>query len=225
MTLIIAVEAVDCMVLAADSLTTVRDRVVSCDTVKIHQVSATDVAAGAGASRIQGRYWSEILPGFLERWAGPGPAQIAPHFKRFLDAEIQQVDRRNIGACAGGNTFLIAGLDPSSGRPDIWSVERHGDVRSFLPARPASPQNPTARIWWIGDTQGLQAHVASTASRYSEGMTEDEAVAFAVQAIIDGMASARAAGIRSIGGDYAYWAVATGDGVKLNRKRSGIPCP
>ena len=149
---------------------------------------------------------------------------IAPHLKRFLDAEVQQVDRRNFGACVGGNTFLVAGIDPQSGRPDIWCVERHGDDRSFQPASLASPQNPPARIWWIGDTQGLQVHLASTARRFFEGMTEDEAVAFAVQAIIDGMASSRAVGIRSIGGKYVYWAVASRDGVRMNRKRSGIPC-
>lgn len=132
MTLIIAVEAANCMVMAADSLTTVRDRVVSCDTLKIHQVSVTDVAAGAGASRIQGRYWSENLPVFLDRWAGPGPAQTAPDLKRFLDAEIEQVDPKNFGACAGGNTFLIAG--PTLRRVDPTSVRRATRRRPVIPA-------------------------------------------------------------------------------------------
>ena len=55
LTLIVAVEAADCIVMAANSLTTTSGRVISCDTQKLHQVSATDIAASAGASRLQGR--------------------------------------------------------------------------------------------------------------------------------------------------------------------------
>jgi len=225
LTLIVAVEAAECFIMAADILTTTNGRVISSDTQKLHQVSTTGIAAGAGVSRMQGRHWSDIISGFLPQWGGPHPAQTAHQLKQFFDAEIARVDPRNIGACAGENTFLVAGPDPAGGRMDVWSIERKEDRRQFQPASLAHPNAPPARIWWLGDTQSLQGHIAATAAAYSAGMSEQQAVAFAVQAIIDGTSIARSANVATIGGDYVYSAVATQDGVIFSRHPSRVLCP
>jgi len=109
LTLIVAVEAANCFVMAADSLTTMKGKVVSCDTQKLHQVSRTHIAAGAGRALVGTRYWSQVIPSFVGQWVGPCLMQAVAQFRSFLDTEIATVDPKNHGACAGGNTFLVAG--------------------------------------------------------------------------------------------------------------------
>lgn len=224
MTLIVALEAKDCFVMAADSITTLSGRVVGCDTQKVHQLSAMSIAATAGRSHLSGRYWSQILAGFLGRWTGPSPAQTAADLHPFLDAEIAQVPRVH-GNCGGGNTILVAGPDPINGGFDVWSIDRVGDRRYFVPPVPGQPNVPPARVWWLGDTQHLLAHIVQTAANYVAGMSEAQAIAFAARAIADGTAIVRGLGITTIGGDHIYLAVATQAGVFFSRRPSGVPCP
>jgi len=224
MTLIVALEAKDCFVMAADSLTTLSGRAVGCDTQKVHQVSVMSMAATAGRSHLSGRYWSQILDSFLRNWAGPSPAQTAADLHPFLEAEIAQVPRVH-GNCSGGNTILVAGFDLTKRGFDVWSIGRVGDRRFFEAPVPVQPATPPARVWWLGDTQHLQAHIVQTAANYAAGMSEAHAIAFAEKAIVDGTAIARGLGIITIGGNYIYVAVATQAGVFFSRRLSGVPCP
>jgi hypothetical protein len=223
-TLIIGVRAADCFVVAADSLTTGGGGGIKCDTVKVHQVTDSLIAAGAGNARVLGRYWHEILPDFLEASFLAPVSTAVPGLRAFLDSEISQVPRNNIGACSGGNNFLVGGASSVVG-PDVWLIERIADRRAFEQERAEPPAAPATPIWWLGDLQGLEPHMSTTTAAYAANMTESRAVAFAAKAIADGIKAARSIGLRTIGGSYVFVAVAAAAGVTFRWLPSGVPCP
>jgi Proteasome subunit len=224
LTLIICIKATDYIVMAADRLTTVGQRVISCDTQKLHQISSHAITTASGCSMILGRYWSQIIPNFLSLWVGPDFATIVSEFRQSLDSEIAHVPKNNVGACVGGNAFLLAGFDPTTSGMVISRIERFGDARKFSPETIVAPAAQPRYISWIGDTANLKAYIDSKDQTYSPGLSQPQAINFAVDAIVDGIRHARNAGITTIGGDFVYAAVASQAGVSFSRRASGFPC-
>lgn len=130
MTLIVCLKAKDCIVIAADSLTSLGGKIVSCTTEKLHQVAADAVTAGCGLSRVLGVGWRAILGGFSAPPPGTAFAAIVSQLQAFLDGIIGQVPKSNLRACRGGNTFLLAGHDAAN--------RGHGS-RQVDPARGPAP--------------------------------------------------------------------------------------
>lgn len=64
MTLIVCLKAKDCIVIAADSLTSLGKNIVSCTTEKLHQVATDAVTVSCGLSRVQGIGWQANLADF-----------------------------------------------------------------------------------------------------------------------------------------------------------------
>lgn len=230
MTLIVCLKAQDCIVFAADSITTVQKNgadsveVVSCDTRKLHSLSGLAIAAGAGTARIRGRYWSDRISGFAPSAATIGLADLAQEFKSHLNVQMAEVSN-DVGARIGGNTFLIAGFDSSSGGFAVLKTVRGYVHKEFGDLAVVSDAGSSGYIEFIGDTEGLATHIAQVTSAYVPTMDRKQAELFAVKAISDGILAAQAAGLASVGGKNIYVATVDRSGVQSSMHPSGVNCP
>lgn len=223
MTIILSFKVADGMVMAADSLTSVSGRTVSCTTQKIHKVGASALAGGAGKSMILGEYWSEILPRFSP--ATTSLDQVAGEFRLFLDDIISKVPDNPIGARQGGNTFILVGPEASGGRGGAIVLQRIGNNRSFEPNDPLCSGSENSFLHWAGDTTDrIEAHMAAVERAYDPNMTKEEAIDFANNAIIGAIQADQAGGGTTIGGDFVLTGTAYGTTVELVERPTGIAC-
>lgn len=197
MTLILCLRGDGCVVMAADSLTTTPSKVLSTKTVKVHQTSERSLAVACGAAQLNGQYWSAIL----KRFAPDTVHTTAADLRVFLDSEIANASKTH-GACAGGNTFVVADLPPPATDPDIWFIDRIADRRHFLDERLESAAEGPRYIEWFGDTSDLGPALDRIGAAYLPRMPEDKAREFARNALIEAIDEAQHAGIRTIGGDF-----------------------
>ncbi len=102
MTLIVCLKALDCVVMAADSLTTRGRTVTSCTTVKLHRIGVEAVTAGCGLSQVMGQDWGTVLSKFPLAASGTPFANVAADLKAFLEAAIASFPRNNVGATQRG---------------------------------------------------------------------------------------------------------------------------
>ncbi len=211
--------------MAADSLTSTRGVVKSCQTSKLHRISNGAVVAACGLARVLNRPWSEIL----EQFSAPtdsSPTQLASELKTFLDQEISRVARNNFGACSGGNTFIVVVDDPTGAHPVILSIERDGDDRKF---KSPNTLNPAAGVrdhisWW-GDTPKIEEYLTTRRATYQPEMEEAVAVAFAQETIRGAIAASASAGQTSIGGEFiSVGVVRSTAGGEVTRNPTNMPC-
>lgn len=224
MTLVVALKAKDCIVMAADSLTSLGGKVVSCTTEKLYQVAADAVTAGCGLSRVQGAGWQAILPRFPRPPLGTAFATTVSQLQAFLDTIIGKVPTSNVGACQGGNSFLLAGHDAASSGMAVAMLTRVGDRRQFAPPATASNVSSYNYIDWIGDTASASTYIASKTALYAPGLSPDAAVDFAVDAIINGINASLEVGNHTIGGEFVSVALVLADRVTLSHYPTNIPC-
>jgi hypothetical protein len=221
-TLILGFKAAHGIVIAADSLTSVTGRTVSCTTRKVHKVGTTAIAAGAGKSTIMGKYWSEILPEFSP--SSKDLDTMVHELRQFFDAVIGEVPKNSIGGCRGGNTFILAGAT-LSGDAAVYLLERIGDRRTFESTKLICSGREERFLKWAGDTSDrIAAHMKDVENAYEPSMTCEEAIAFATDAIIGAIHADRAGGGTSIGGDFVLIGTVFGDAVDLLERPTGIPC-
>lgn len=205
MTLIVCLKAQGCIVIAADSLTTsASGKVFKSTTKKIHMIESNAATVGCGLARVKGVYWGDVFKKYTKAPAGTNFTGLTTHLKSFLTSIIQTVPRNNVGACAGGNTFLLAGYDPYSAGMIISEITRHNDNRifdSFTPIVSCSlAQN---YISWHGDTESVGMHIALRTMRYSDKMFTYQAMEFAIDAIRDGIkAHKKLMAKTTIGGEH-----------------------
>jgi hypothetical protein len=223
-TLIVGLKAEDCIVMAADSLTSLGGKVVSCTTEKLHLVATDAVTAGCGLSRVQGAGWRAILANFSTPPLGTAFAATVSQLQAFLDGIIGQVPTSYVGACQGGNTFLLAGHDAANSGMAVAKLTRLGDRRQFAPATTASNVSSHNFIEWIGDTTSVSTYIASKTALYVPGMPPNAAVDFAVDAIINGITASIAVGNHTIGGEFVSVALVLAGRVTFSRHPTGIPC-
>jgi hypothetical protein len=223
-TLIVCLKAKDCIVMAADSLTSLGGKIVSCTTEKLHRVATDAVTASCGLSRVQGAGWRAILANFPAPPHGTAFAATVSQLQAFLDGIIGQVPKGNVGACQGGNTFLLAGHDVANSGMAVTRLTRLGDRRQFAPATTASNVSSLNYIEWIGDTTAVLTYIASKTALYVPGMPPNAAVNFAVDAIINGITASLAAGNQTIGGEFVSVALVSAGSVTFSRHPTGIPC-
>lgn len=224
MTLIVCLKAKYCIVIAADSLTSRGGKIVSCTTEKLHQVATDAVTAGSGLSRVQNVGWRAILAGYSAPPPGTAFAATVSQLQAFLDGIIGKVPKGNVGACQGGNTFLLAGHDAANSGMAIAKLTRLGDRRQFEPVTMVSHASSHNDIEWIGDTTAIMAHITSKTALYVSCMLPNAAVDFAVDAIIDGITASQAVGNHTIGGEFVSVALVAADSVTFSRHPTGIPC-
>ncbi|MGR0188402.1 hypothetical protein [Azospirillum aestuarii] len=224
MTLIVCLKAKDCIVIAADSLTSLGRKIVSCTTEKLHNVATDAVTAGCGLSRVQGTGWQAILAGFPAPSPGTAFATTVLQLQAFLEGIIGQVPKGNVGACQGGNTFLLAGHDVVNSDMAVARLTRLWDRRQFEPATMDSHASSHNYIEWIGDTTAVTAYIASKTALYVPDMPPKDAVDFAVGAITGGITASLAAGNHTIGGEFVSVALVSAGSVAFSRYPTGIPC-
>lgn len=224
MTLIVCLKAKDCIVIAADSLTSRGGKIFSCTTEKLHQVATDAVTAGCGLSRVMGAGWHSILSNFSTPPSGTGIAVTALQLQAFLGEVMGQVPKNNIGACQGGNEFLLAGYDVVNSGMATMKLNRIDDQRQFETAAMASDVTNHNFIEWIGDKKPVETYIANMTSRYVPGMSPDAAVKFAIDAIIGGISASLAAGNHTIGGEFVSVALVSAGNVDLSQHSTGIPC-
>lgn len=224
LTLIICLKAQDCVVMAADSLTTRGDTTTSCTTEKLHQVGPESVTAGCGLSQVMGMDWRTLLAKFPPLPTGSAFDDVLTRLHGFLDDAISRIPTNMVGANRGGNTFLLAGHhDPCSGTV-VARLTRGNIDRQFQEPMIASDPSNLAYIDWIGDLTAIEAYISNRTSIYKPGMSEDDAVDFAVSAIKDGIRASVQAGNRTIGGEIISVAVVKSGHVTLFHKPSGFAC-
>lgn len=224
MTLVVCLKARDCIVISADSLTSLGGEIVSCTTEKLHQVGTAAVTVGCGLSRVQGIGWGPLLANFR---APPNDTAIAvtvSQLQAFLNEIVGRVPRSNVGACQGGNTFLLAGHDVANSGMAVARLTRLGDRRQFEAATTVSNASDHNYIEWIGDTMPVSTYIATKTAQYVPDMSQDAAVDFAIKAIIDGIAASLAMGNHTIGGEFVSVALVSASNVTSSRHATGIPC-
>lgn len=224
MTLIVCLKAKDCIVVAADSLTSIGGKIVSCTTEKLHQVATDAVTANCGLSRVQGASWQAILTQFPAPPSGTAISATIFQLQAFLDGVIGQVPKGNIGACQGGNTFLLAGYDIANSGMAVTKLPRIGDRRQFEATVTVSNAASHNYIEWIGDTTPVSSYIKSRTALYVPDMQQKAAVDFAVTAIIDGITASLAAGNHTIGGEFVSVALVSAGNVNFSHYSTGIPC-
>ena len=223
-TLIVCLKAENCIVMAADSLTSLGGKVVSCTTEKLHRVATDAVTAGCGLSRVQGAGWQAILANFPTLPLGTAFAATVSDLQAFLDEIIGQVPTSNAGACRGGNTFLLAGHNATNSGMEVAMLTRLGDRRRFEPVTTVSSVSSHNCIKWIGDKASVSTHIVSTCALYVPDMSPNAAVKFAVDAIIGGITASLAVGNHTIGGEFVSVALVLAGRVDISRHPTGIPC-
>lgn len=224
MTLIVCLKALDCVVMAADSLTTRGRTVTSCTTVKLHRIGVEAVTAGCGLSQVMGQDWGTVLSQFPLAASGTPLANVAADLKAFLEAAIARFPRNNVGATQGGNEFLLSGHDAAGPGVAVTRLVRKNMDYLFQAPVPASPATAPSFIEWIGDRASVEGHIVSTNARYAPGMTEAVAIDFAVTAIRDGILASIVAGNHTIGGDFVDYAVVRAGSATRSRVPSGVTC-
>ncbi len=210
--------------MSADSLTSLGGKIVSCTTEKLHQVATDAVTVGCGLSRVQGTSWGTILADFPAPPNGTAIAVTASQLQAFLDGIIGRVPKSSVGACRGGNTFLLAGHDVANSGMAVTRLTRLGDRRQFEAGATASNTSDHNYIEWIGDTTPVSTYIASKTAQYDPDMSQDVAVDFAIRAIIDGIAASLAAGNHTIGGEFVSVALVKAGNVTFSRHPTGVPC-
>lgn len=224
MTLIVCLKARDCIVIAADSLTSLGKKIVSCTTEKLHQVAANAVAVGCGLSRVQGIGWRAILVDFPAPLNGTAIAATGSQLQAFFDGVIGRVPKGDVGACRGGNTFLLAGHDVANLGMAVIRLTRLGDRRQFEAATMASNESDHDYIEWIGDTTPVSTYIGRKTALYVPNMPQNAAIEFAIAGIIDGITASLAAGNHTIGGEFVSVALVSAGNVTFSRHPTGIPC-
>jgi len=223
-TLILCLKARDCIVISADSLTSLGGKIVSCTTEKLHQVGTDAVTVSCGLSRVNDKGWGTILADFPAPPKGTAIAATVSRLQAFLNEIIGRVPKSNVGACQGGNTFLLAGHDVANSGMAVTQLTRLGDRRQFEAATTVSNASDHDYIEWIGDTTPVSTYIASKTALYDPDMPQDAAVEFAIKAIIDGIAASLAAGNHTIGGEFVSVALVSASNVTSSRHPTGIPC-
>lgn len=124
--------------------------------------------------------------------------------KNFLDSIMSKTDPSNHGACSGGNIFLLAGYDQISRGMFISELTRIGDRRHFESDTPVvSCALAANHISWHGDTDSVAVFIAMRTMGYSSGMSKEQAIEFAINAIRDGIKAHSKSGIKqTIGGNH-----------------------
>jgi hypothetical protein len=224
LTLIVCLKAQDCVVLAADSLTTRGGTVTSCTTEKLHRIGVEAVTAGCGLSRVMGQDWSGMLDAFPQAAAETPFTTLASHLNAFLESMIARIPRHHIGANRGGNTFLLAAPNHSGAGMAVARLTRINIDYRFQAPSIASSTSDDRYIDWIGDVDVVAAHRAAVEAAYAPGMSEADAIDFAVAAIRDGIAASVAAGNHTIGGDLVGVAVVGAGTANLFQVPSDRPC-
>lgn len=224
MTLIVCLKAQNCVVLAADSLTTRGGTVTSCTTAKLHQIGVEAVTAGCGLSRVIGQDWHEMLDAFPQAAAETPFTTLVCHLNAFLESMIARIPRQNFGANRGGNTFLLAAPDHSGVGMAVAQLTRTNIDYSFQAPSTASSASDDRYIDWIGDVDVVAAHRATVEAAYVPGMSEADAIRFAVAAIRDGIVASVAAGNHTIGGDIVSVAVVGVGRADIFQVPSDHPC-
>lgn len=223
-TLIVCLKAIDCIVIAADSLTSIGNRIVSCTTKKLHKVAPDAVTAGCGLARVHGNNWQQILGCFPVQPSSTVFATTLSNLNSFFDKIIGQVSKSNIGACKGGNTFLLAGYDAANSGMAVGKLTRLGDRRQFEPVTMVSRASNQNYIEWIGDTTAVVDHIEVINALYVPSMEQQVAVDFAIDAIIGGITASQNAGNHTIGGDFVSVALVSNGSVTFSQHPTGIPC-
>ncbi|WP_336764003.1 hypothetical protein [Asaia sp. VD9] len=224
MTLIVCLKAEDCIVFAADSLSSRGDAIISCTTQKLHAVAQDAVIASAGCSRVLGRNWQEILADFSQLRSGTDPSITTSELQQFLGKVIGEVPRDIHGACRGGNTFLLAGYGVASPGMVVNKLTRVSDLRYFEPVKTVSDAASDNYIEWIGDTEKVSGYTRAKNALYIPNMAKDVAVNFAIAAINEGIAASLAVGNHTIGGEFVSVALVSAGQVELSRHPASSPC-
>lgn len=230
MTLIVCLKAKDCVVFAADSLTTKKkygtDEIVevSSETIKSHDIQNRAVAAGCGMSRIQGRYWSDIIAGFSPEASEGDFLALTRDFREFVNREMTVLGP-DPSARQGGNTFLLAGFDGTQGGMVVSEVIRNTIDKQFQAERVISSASSPSYIEFIGDKDKISEYIEVCKSKYVPGMERDEAEEFAIDAIISGISAAKGHGVTSIGGDFVLVATVDQTSVTISRRGTNTSCP
>lgn len=208
MTLIVCLKADNCIILAADSLTTkTRGGVVSRNTKKIHKIAMNAAVAVCGLAKVNNHNWEYHLASYKSSNA---PAALISaknqKLKNFLDSIMSKTNPSNHGACSGGNTFLLAGYDQISRGMFISEITRVGDRRFFESDTPiVSCALATSHISWHGDTNSIATFIAMRTMNYSDKMSKNQALEFALDAIRDGIRAHSKPGIKpTIGGENIF---------------------
>lgn len=203
MTLIVCMKAKGCIVIAADSLTTHPSRgVISLTTKKIHTLGTNAATAGCGLARVNQKDWESIFRSYRQHPAGTSFSQVTADLKLFLDKQIQKVDPKNVGACIGGNTFLLAGYDQCTKGFVISEITRIGDRRLFESPTIISCTLAPSYLSWHGDTTNIAPYLASRNTVYSAAMNRDQAIDFSINSIKGAIAIHSGRKIGTIGGTH-----------------------
>lgn len=224
MTLIVGLKAKDCIVIAADSLTSLGEKIVNCKTQKLRKVAENAVTAGCGLARVLSNDWQTILRRFPIPSPGTAFTEIASQLNNFFNEIIGEVPKNNFGACQGGNTFLLAGYDAANSDLTLAKLTRLGDNRKFLDPKITSLASNQEYIEWIGDTASIEAYIEMKTALYVADMSQIDAINFAACAIMDGITASQTAGVQTIGGEFVSIALISANGVKFYQYPTEIRC-
>ncbi|MBL7234896.1 hypothetical protein [Komagataeibacter oboediens] len=222
MTLIVCLKARDCFVIAADSLTSRGQNTLNSATVKLHRVGPNAVVANCGLAMVGGKYWDGILSGFTPSGTGTPLATTSNDLQIFLSGVIGGVPKNNVGACAGGNTFLLAGYDSAASCMGVSKLRRIGDRRVFEERMNYLIPSSCYYVEWLGDTTSIMKYINKKTKCYHADMSQQDAVTFAVNAIRGGITASQAAGKTTIGGDVIQVAIVSDTNVVFSN-HSPIP--
>ena len=220
-------KAQNCIVFAADSLTSISGRVVTCTATKIHRLSAKAVAAGCGWAGTSTRKWSDVFAEFEAPTEPDGSPVSTTEIISTLQSSLNglvDIPRSNVMACQGGNTFLAATCDPATGKLAISRIERDYDARKFENPQLASSGEESSYIEFIGDTTKLERYIAEVKERYVPDTSQDAAISFAQEAIKGAIPIARKASVATIGGSLVRVLVLTKEDVVGAECASGVKC-
>lgn len=212
MTLLVCLKASDCIVMAADSLTTLKGQVKSTTTIKVHRLDSHAAACGCGLARVNNEDWATII-GREKFTRGSEELELENALTKAVDA----VDKSNHGACKGGNVFLVGVYDESTKGFIIHKLTRHNDFRYFEGPENVSPVTDANFIEYLGDTDKILSEINNFKTNYKAGMSQSDAIDFAVSTLRQGRDAALLAGVTTIGGDFIYVAVISKDGVAFSK--------
>ena len=200
MTIIVCFKATDCVVIAADSRTSIGASVSNNSTQKIHLTGSSLATTSCGLARVNGKPWSCIMPEFVPKKTCP--ADIVDELRDFLDKIIGSVKKNNFGACRGGNKFLAACYDGSGF--SVYKIERCDDDRKFNDKTCISNASSQSFITFLGDTSDLCEFIKSLEIEYLNkiNLNPIDAVNFAENCIKEIIKNARKTKTKSIGGNF-----------------------
>lgn len=230
MTLIVCLKAQDCVVFAADSLTTVtkydsgKTEALDCNTVKLHSITNRAVMGGCGMSRIQGEYWSSLITRFSPAAPNGDFVGLTGEFRTFVDEQLKCISN-DPGARAGGNTFLLAGFEAGAGGMIVSKVTRTLVGKTCDVETIVSDASSPHYIEFIGDISPISEYLSQVEENYVPSMDRGDAENFAFNAIVNGITAARAQEIATIGGHTVVVATVDQNAVTISEHASGIACP